>query len=88
MKSTGVVRKIDELGRIVVPMELRRTLGIEEKASLEFFIEGDTILLKKYNPGCLICEGFHDIVYMNNKAICGDCRRGFTDDKKHNILRR
>ncbi|MEI5919488.1 AbrB/MazE/SpoVT family DNA-binding domain-containing protein [Bacillus cereus] len=56
MKSTGVTRKIDELGRIVIPMELRRTLGIKEKDPMEIFVEDENIILKKYEPGgvCVI----------------------------------
>jgi len=50
MKSTGIVRKVDELGRIVIPIELRRTLDIEEKDSLEIYVNEDTIILKKYDP--------------------------------------
>ena len=53
MKSTGVVRKIDELGRIVIPIELRRTMGIDDKDSLEILIEGEKIVLQKYSPGCI-----------------------------------
>jgi transcriptional pleiotropic regulator of transition state genes len=50
MKSTGIVRKVDELGRVVIPIELRRTLAIAEKDALEIFIDGDKIILKKYKP--------------------------------------
>ena len=50
MKSTGIVRKVDELGRVVIPIELRRTLGIEEKDSLEIYVDDETIILKKYKP--------------------------------------
>lgn len=50
MKATGIVRKVDELGRVVLPIELRRTLGIEEKDALEIFVEGESIILKKYQP--------------------------------------
>lgn len=50
MKSTGIVRKVDDLGRIVIPMELRRTLGIEERDPLEIFVDGSQIILKKYQP--------------------------------------
>ncbi|AJG91662.1 AbrB/MazE/SpoVT family DNA-binding domain-containing protein [Bacillus tropicus] len=49
MKSTGIIRNIDPLGRIVVPMELRRTLGIQEKDPMEIFVDGESIILKKYN---------------------------------------
>lgn len=48
MKSTGIVRKIDELGRIVIPMEIRRNLGLEEKDPIEIFVDGDSIILKSY----------------------------------------
>ncbi|MBM7573135.1 AbrB/MazE/SpoVT family DNA-binding domain-containing protein [Aquibacillus albus] len=50
MKSTGIVRKVDELGRVVIPIELRRTLGINEKDSLEIYVDDDRIILKKYKP--------------------------------------
>ena len=50
MKSTGIVRKVDELGRIVLPIELRRTLGIEEKDRIEIFVDGESIILRKYQP--------------------------------------
>ena len=56
MKSTGVVRKVDELGRIVIPIELRRTLGIGEKDALEIYVDADTIILKKYLPACIFCN--------------------------------
>ena len=55
MKSTGIVRKVDELGRIVLPIELRRTLDIAEKDALEIFVEGDNIILHKYHPSCVFC---------------------------------
>ena len=53
MKSTGIVRKVDELGRIVLPIELRRTMGIEVKDALEIYVDGDHIVLKKYEPSCV-----------------------------------
>ena len=56
MKSTGIVRKVDELGRIVLPIEMRRTLNIEEKDSLEIYVEGDNVILRKYQPTCIFCE--------------------------------
>ena len=55
MKSTGIVRKVDELGRIVLPIELRRTMGIEVKDALEIYVDGDHIVLKKYEPSCVFC---------------------------------
>lgn len=67
MKSTGIVRKVDELGRIVLPIELRRTLDIAEKDSMEIYIEGDTIILKKYQPACIFCDNARDIVTYRGK---------------------
>ena len=55
MKSTGIVRKIDELGRIVLPIEIRNTLDIKAKDSIEIFVDDDKIILKKYQPSCIFC---------------------------------
>ena len=60
MKSTGIVRRVDELGRIVLPIELRRTLNIGEKDSLEIYVDGSNIMLKKYQPACIFCDSAKD----------------------------
>jgi AbrB family transcriptional regulator, transcriptional pleiotropic regulator of transition state genes len=73
MKSTGIVRKVDELGRIVVPIELRRTLDIEIKDALEIFTEADTIILKKYEPACVFCGESRDVHDYKGKKICPGC---------------
>lgn len=73
MKSTGVVRKVDELGRIVFPIEIRRTLDIKDKDSLEIYVEGDLIILKKYEPVCTFCGEARDITNYKTKNICKDC---------------
>lgn len=73
MKSTGIVRKVDELGRIVLPIELRRTLNIEEKDALEIYIEDDKIILRKYEPACTFCGSADDVVNFNGKLICKTC---------------
>lgn len=75
MKSTGVVRKLDELGRIVLPIELRRTFDIAEKDSLEIYVDGDTIILKKYQPACIFCGQAKDVILYKNKNICPDCMK-------------
>ena len=62
MKSTGIVRKVDELGRIVLPIELSRTLGIEEKDRIEIFVDGESIILRKYQPACIFCDNAKDII--------------------------
>ncbi len=73
MKSTGVVRKVDDLGRIVLPIEIRKTLDIKEKDSIEIFIDRDQIILQKYQPACTFCNQIDNIVYFNGKRICGAC---------------
>jgi len=62
MKSTGVVRKVDELGRIVIPVELRRTLDIDVKDALEIYVDGEQVILKKYEPACIFCGDARDVV--------------------------
>lgn len=73
MKATGIVRKVDELGRIVLPIELRRTLDIEIKDPIEIFMDGDYILLKKYEPSCVFCGNAKNIHNLNGKNICENC---------------
>ena len=73
MKSTGIVRKVDELGRIVLPIELRRTLEIAEKDALEIYVEGNTIVLRKYEPCCVFCGDARNISSFRGKNICGNC---------------
>ena len=73
MKSTGIVRKVDELGRVVLPIELRRTLDIAEKDALEIYVDGATIILRKYEPACIICDSAKDITVYKGKNICNDC---------------
>lgn len=79
MKSTGIVRKVDELGRIVLPIELRRTLGIEEKDRIEIFVDGEFIILRKYQPTCIFCDNAKDIINYKGKNICPDCIRAMNE---------
>ncbi len=79
MKSTGIVRKVDELGRIVLPIELRRTLGIEEKDCIEIFVDGESIILRKYQPACIFCDNAKDIINYKGKNICPDCIRAMNE---------
>ena len=73
MKSTGIVRRIDELGRIVLPAELRRTLNIGERETMEIFVDGSSIVLKKYSPACIFCDSAKDIAIFKGKNICPKC---------------
>lgn len=76
MKSTGIVRKVDELGRVVIPIELRRTLQIGEKDPLEIFVEGNTIILRRYEPLCFVCgEGSNEkYIDFKGKKVCRSCK--------------
>jgi len=75
MKATGIVRKVDELGRIVLPIELRRTLDISEKDSLEIYMDGSSIVLKKYHPACVFCGEEKEILSFRGKNVCSKCCR-------------
>lgn len=73
MKSTGIVRRVDSLGRIVLPIELRNLLNIEPKDSLEIFVEGSTIMLKKYEPQCTFCDNADEVIHFKGKNVCKKC---------------
>ncbi len=73
MKSTGIVRKVDELGRIVLPIELRRTLDIDIKDPLEIYVDDSKIILKKYEPACIFCGENENVVTFEEKNICKKC---------------
>lgn len=73
VKSTGIVRKVDELGRVVIPIELRRSMGIGEADPLEIYTDGEKIILKRYQPGCVFCGNVGDIINFNGQIICKDC---------------
>lgn len=79
MKSTGIVRKVDELGRIVLPIELRRTLDIAEKDSLEIYMDGSSVVLKKYQPSCIFCDDSRDVVNYKGKNICPKCVKSLSE---------
>ena len=73
MKATGIVRKVDELGRIVLPIELRRTLGIDVKDPLEIYVDQEKIILKKYEPACVFCGNAVDNQLFHGKNVCREC---------------
>ena len=75
MKSTGIVRKVDELGRVVIPIELRNNLGIKEKDPIEIFVDGSSIVLKKYQPNCVFCGGTKKLVEYKGKLVCSTCSK-------------
>ena len=73
LKSTGIVRKVDELGRVVIPIELRRTLGIDVKDSLEIYVDNERIILKKYEPACIFCGNADQVKHYKGRIVCEDC---------------
>ena len=75
MKSTGIVRRVDELGRIVLPAELRRTLDISVKDQMEIFVDGNAVVLKKYAPTCIFCDSAKDVSVFRGKNVCSGCIR-------------
>ena len=73
MKSTGIVRKVDELGRIVLPIELRRTMDIAEKDAIGIYVDGASIILRKYEPTCIFCGDAKNVINYRGKNICPNC---------------
>lgn len=73
MKSLGIVRKVDELGRIVLPIETRKRLDLGPKDPVEIFVEKDRVVLKKYEPCCIFCGGADDVIMYKDKRICRSC---------------
>ena len=81
MKSTGIVRRIDNLGRVVLPVELRRTFDLKREDAVEIFIDNEYILLKKYVPACIFCDEASDVLEFNGKTICRNCLAKLADLK-------
>jgi AbrB family transcriptional regulator, transcriptional pleiotropic regulator of transition state genes len=85
LKSTGIVRKVDELGRIVLPKELRVTLNINERDPLEIFVDDDNrIVLKKYEPACIFCGGMEGIVNYKGYNVCRNCMKKLAETLAEN----
>lgn len=73
MKSTGIIRRVDELGRVVIPIELRNQFNIVEKDPIEIYVDGSSIVLKKYEPNCIFCGNTKSLVTYKDKLICPKC---------------
>ena len=80
MKATGIVRKVDDLGRIVLPIELRRSLGIDVKDPIEIYVDDDTITLRKHDPSCVFCGSNKDIIAYRGKNICAECAKALCSE--------
>ena len=79
MKATGIVRRVDDLGRIVIPKELRDTMDIEEKEPLEIYVEGDKVIFKKYRPGCIFCGDVEEVFEFKDKNGGSKCKENFLE---------
>ena len=73
MKATGIIRRVDELGRVVIPIEIRNQFNIVEKDPIEIYVDGSSIILKKYQPSCIFCGDAKDIIHYKDKNICSAC---------------
>lgn len=82
MKSTGIVRHMDKVGRIVIPIELRQSLYIEDGDAVEIYTEGDKIVLKKYSPSCIFCGNTENMDYYKGKFICENCKKELSTNNK------
>lgn len=80
MKATGIIRKVDDLGRIVIPMELRRILDIKEGLGLAFFVDGEEIILKKHQPDCVFCGEAKDVINYKGKNVCKHCLKDLKEN--------
>ncbi len=78
MKSTGIIRKVDELGRVVIPIEIRNQFNIAEKDPIEIYVDGSSIILKKYEPNCIFCGNTENLISYNDKLICEDCSKNIS----------
>jgi len=83
MKSTGIIRRVDELGRVVIPIEIRNQFNIVEKDPVEIYVEGSSIILKKFEPNCIFCGNTKDLYDYNDKLICEKCIKKIENLKKH-----
>ncbi len=73
MKSTGIVREIDSLGRLIIPKELRKSLQLNEKEPMEIYVDGKCIIAKRYSPGCLLCGEIENTIIIHEKKVCKQC---------------
>ena len=84
MKSTGIIRKVDELGRVVIPIEIRNQFDISEKDPIEIYVSGSSIVLKKLEENCIFCDNTDNLIEYNNKLICKNCLKKLNNLKEKN----
>ena len=79
LKATGIIRRVDELGRVVIPIELRNKFGITEKDPMEIYVDGTSIILKKYEPNCIFCNSSKNLIEFQGKQVCIKCFKNLTN---------
>ena len=80
MKSTGIVRRVDELGRVVIPIELRNKFDIKEKDPIEIYVDGSSIVLKKFEPNCVFCGSTKKLIQFKDTLICSKCSEKIAEE--------
>lgn len=75
MKATGIIRRVDELGRVVIPIEIRNQFNIVEKDPIEIYVDGSSIILKKYEPNCVFCNSTENLIEYKDKLVCKNCSK-------------
>jgi transcriptional pleiotropic regulator of transition state genes len=81
MKSTGIIRRMDELGRVVIPIEIRNQFNIAEKDPMEIYVDGSSIILKKFEPNCIFCGNTKNLLEYKDKLICEKCSKKISELK-------
>lgn len=81
MKSTGIIRRVDELGRVVIPIEIRNQFNIVEKDPIEIYVDGSSIVLKKFEPNCIFCGNTKNLLEYKDKLICEKCSKKISELK-------
>ena len=82
MKSTGIIRRVDELGRVVIPIEIRNQFNILEKDPIEIYVNGSSIILKKFEPNCIFCGNTKELLTYHDKLVCSDCANNISELEK------
>ena len=85
MKSTGIVRRVDELGRVVIPIEIRNQFNISERDPIEIFIDGNAIVLRKFEPNCIFCGSSKRLITYNDKQVCDKCFNKLAELRKSDL---
>ena len=80
MKSTGIIRRVDELGRVVIPIEIRNKFGIAEKDPIEIYVDGSNIILKKYEQNCIFCGNTKNLMEYKGRLICDKCSEQISEN--------